>query len=78
MLAAAAAGGPVTVTAEPIDFPAPALHDGIRALLLAGGLTLTSEDEDFGGFSGLVLGKDCEDMVAVSDRGNWLTAKAHL
>jgi hypothetical protein len=40
-----------------------------------GGLILTSPSEDFGGLSGLSLGKNCEDLLAISDRGDWLAAK---
>ncbi len=40
-----------------------------------GGLTLTSPSEDFGGLSGLILGNNCQDLLAIGDRGDWLTAK---
>ena len=39
-----------------------------------GGLTLSSSTAQFGGFSGLVVGKDCGDMQAVSDDGQWFKA----
>lgn len=75
MLATAAQAGPVMVTAEPIDsFQRILSSTEFGPFTWRGGLTLTSETEDFGGFSGLVLGKDCESLLAVSDRGNWLQA----
>lgn len=40
-----------------------------------GGLTLTSSSKDFGGLSGLVISNNCQDLLAISDRGNWLSAK---
>lgn len=40
-----------------------------------GGLVLTSPDERFGGFSGLVLAPDGRRMLAVSDQGHWLAAE---
>lgn len=67
---------PVTVTAEPIaSFQRHASQDSFGPFIWRGGLTLTSEDARFGGFSGLVMGKDCEDLLAVSDRGVWLRAR---
>lgn len=76
VLAAGAEAKPLSVTAEPIDsFQRILSTTEFGPFSWRGGLTLTSEAEDFGGFSGLVLGKNCEDMVAVSDRGNWLEAK---
>lgn len=75
-LASAAGADAVTVTAEPIGFFQRLSSSGdFGALSWRGGLTLTSEAETFGGFSGLLLGQRCEDMLAVSDRGNWLQAR---
>jgi hypothetical protein len=76
VLATGAEAGPVSVEAEPIGYFQRFSSSGdFGALSWRGGLTLTSADQDFGGFSGLVLGASCEDMLAVSDRGNWLRAK---
>ena len=75
-LASAAGADAVTVTSEPIGFFQRLSSSGdFGALSWRGGLTLTSEAAAFGGFSGLLLGRDCEDMLAVSDRGNWLQAR---
>jgi hypothetical protein len=38
-----------------------------------GGLVLSSESENFGGWSGLVLGNDGESLLAVSDSGVWMS-----
>lgn len=76
VLASGAEAGPISVNSEPIGFFQRFSSSGdFGALAWRGGLTLTSDDKNFGGFSGLVLGPDCEDMLAVSDRGNWLQAK---
>jgi hypothetical protein len=75
-LATAAGADAVRVTSEPIAFfQRLSSSDDFGALTWRGGLTLTSEAEAFGGFSGLALGKNCEDMLAISDRGNWLQAR---
>jgi hypothetical protein len=39
-----------------------------------GGLVLRSESPNFGGWSGLALGANGKQLVAVSDAGNWMTA----
>ena len=38
-----------------------------------GGIELESDNEDFGGFSGLDVSADGKSFIAVSDRGHWLT-----
>ncbi len=42
-------------------------------LTFLGGLTLTSDNRHFGGFSGLEVSHDGKRFVSVSDRGHWLT-----
>ena len=44
-------------------------------LTFLGGLTLTSDDKNFGGFSGLEVSRDGKRFVSVSDRGHWLTGR---
>lgn len=39
-----------------------------------GGLVMTSPDERFGGFSGLIMSPDGRRLLAVSDEGYWLSA----
>ena len=68
--------GPVTVTAEPISsFLRLSTSDEFGSLHWRGGLTLSSPDPAFGGLSGLLLGKGCEEMLAVSDSGTWLKGR---
>lgn len=40
-----------------------------------GGMTMTSPDSRFGGFSGLVIAPDGRRFLAVSDEGNWLSGE---
>ncbi len=67
--------GPVTVDSASITF-APFLPGIVQfeQLEWRGGIVLSSEDERFGGYSGLVLSEDGSQLVAVSDRGRWFTA----
>ncbi|BCB18291.1 esterase-like activity of phytase family protein [Bosea sp. ANAM02] len=68
---------PVGVTARPIAAFEPRRPDQRRfgALQFRGGLVLSSGHTRFGGFSGLARLNGGRDLVAVSDRGYWLTAK---
>ena len=68
--------GTVTVTAEPISsFLRLSTSDEFGSLHWRGGLTLSSPDPAFGGLSGLLLDKGCEEMLAVSDSGTWLKGR---
>lgn len=62
----------VVVSAIPVGF---SLIDKSKAkfdkLIYRGGVELTSEDKNFGGFSGLVLGHLGKKIIIVSDRGRW-------
>jgi hypothetical protein len=44
-------------------------------LTFLGGLTLTSDNKDFGGFSGLEVSHNGKRFISVSDRGHWLTGR---
>ncbi len=44
-------------------------------LTFLGGLTLASDNRNFGGFSGLEVSRDGQRFVSVSDGGNWLTGR---
>lgn len=44
----------------------------IGALTYQGGLSLSSTDPAFGGFSGLIVSPDQSHLIAVSDDGSWL------
>ncbi len=66
----------ITISAEPIpEFQRLAATEAFGPFTWRGGLTLTSPAADFGGLSGLVIGKGCEELLAVSDMGHWLQAR---
>lgn len=67
----------VVVDARPIKAFLPRLPDQIRfgSLVFRSGLVLSSENEVFGGFSGLSRSADGSRIVAVSDSAHWLTAR---
>ncbi len=75
----AAAGAPnaepieITQIAVPLDVSDRA-RDTVGGLTFLGGFRLTSPHPDFGGWSGLWVSPDGQRMVAVGDRGHWLTA----
>ncbi len=66
----------IMVEAKPVIFDAldPA-RTSFGRLQWRGGLVLSSGYKKFGGFSGLVLNKNGNKMVAVSDRGKWMSAR---
>lgn len=74
-ITAAARAEPISVTTTPIpSFERLSSTVRFGPFEWRGGLTLASPDADFGGFSGLLLGTDCESLLAVSDAGHWLEA----
>lgn len=78
LLLAPAAAQAITldIGAEPISsFQRFLSPDKFGPFTWRGGLTLTSDRKAFGGLSGLVLGGRCEELLAVSDSGNWLRAR---
>lgn len=67
---------PVKVSASSVSFsPLEPWREKFGALSWRGGLVLSSENKNFGGFSGLVLNAGGNRMIAVSDRGWWLQAE---
>ncbi len=78
--AAPAAVGPpraIEIDAKPITSferltPGRRVHGRLE---FVGGLTLTSPDKDFGGWSGLVASEDGRRLLAISDRGSWLSVE---
>lgn len=79
VLALAAPGAraePIQIEATPIplnrELPA---ETTIGALRYLGGLELRADSPQFGGFSGLLVSADGRDLIALSDRGWWLTAE---
>jgi hypothetical protein len=67
----------ITVSARRLDSFRRGLGDTKRfgRLEFRGGLTMTSPDARFGGFSGLILAPDGHGFLAVSDEGNWLSGE---
>lgn len=70
-------GGPVSVSARPFSAFEPGNPTKTRfgQLVFRGGLVLTGSHPRFGGFSGLWRSPDGGQLVAVSDKGTWLTAR---
>ena len=68
---------PVAVSARPISAFEPRRPEQRRfgALQFRSGLVLSSSHPRFGGFSGLARLNGGRDLVSVTDRGYWLTAK---
>jgi hypothetical protein len=68
---------PITVKSSQITAFSPADPERRRfgELEFRSGLRLTSSHEDFGGLSGLWRAPDGVGLVAISDRGHWLTAR---
>jgi hypothetical protein len=63
----------ITQIAVPLDISNRA-RETVGDLTFMGGFRLTSPHPDFGGWSGLWVSPDGQRMVAVGDRGHWLTA----
>jgi len=75
---AALKAGPITIDASIIRNFARAEMDGAPTsgkLTFRGGLILSSPSPNFGGWSGLVVGKDAKTLLAVSDSGVWMTGR---
>lgn len=73
-LTAAPAAAPIVIGARPISSfsRTMAAQQQFGRLTFRGGLVLTSEVPDFGGWSGLVL-DEAGRLLMISDRGSWLT-----
>src|SRR5688572_23951447 len=67
---------PLEITARPLEHFAklnPAQRRFGR-LEYRGGLVLTSEQSDFGGLSDLVMSRDGQRILVISDQGHWVSA----
>ncbi|MBB3770861.1 hypothetical protein FHS55_001456 [Angulomicrobium tetraedrale] len=73
--AARAQAVPIKINATPIQRFLPTGSNRIGPLEFRGGLVLASPAREFGGLSGLVLDADGQGLVAVTDRGFWLTGR---
>ncbi len=65
----------ISVSASPRGFARFGNGGLPTGLTFLGGLTLTSDNKHFGGFSGLEVSRDGKRFVSVSDRGHWLTGR---
>ncbi len=75
-LTAAAHAEPVRITAFPLPLnPDNPAETRIGGLKYRGGLALSSDDPNFGGFSALGVSADGTRMIALSDRGRRLSAR---
>jgi len=74
--ASAEPGNAITIQSTKIDAFSPNATDVkiFGKLEFLGGLVLTSDDEDFGGFSGIRY-IDAAKFIAISDQGKWLTGE---
>jgi hypothetical protein len=70
------AGSPIAINARDIASFQPGRPETKRFgdLEFRGGVVLSSPNEDFGGWSGLVMAADGRSLLAVSDAGSWLRA----
>ena len=91
LVAAAGLVQPLRSVAEPIVAPNRSASVDVRAraidafkttelpqfgrLEFRGGVELTSSSRDFGGLSGLRMGRDGAQFVAITDKGNWFTGR---
>jgi hypothetical protein len=71
-MAAAQSGDPITIKSEPI--PRFGIGSTFGAVTYLGGAELTSEDDRFGGFSGLAIYPETNRVIAATDQGEWLEA----
>jgi len=65
----------ISLTATARNFARFGIGNLPSGLTFLGGLTLTSDSRNFGGFSGLEVSRDGQRFVSVSDGGNWLTGR---
>ncbi|MEM8877089.1 MAG: esterase-like activity of phytase family protein [Pseudomonadota bacterium] len=72
----AQADDPVTITSEPITRFG--IGNTFGALTYLGGAVLSSDDERFGGFSGLSVDAETGRVIAVTDQGAWLQATLRI
>lgn len=67
-------GRPITVDAIAVVLdPAHPEQRRVGDLTYLGGLEIRSKDKSFGGYSGMTISPDGTQLLAISDRGTWLT-----
>ncbi len=72
---AAAGDNAITLSTTPRSFSRFGIGKMSSELTFLGGLTLTSDNRSFGGFSGLDVTRDGQRFISVSDQGHWLTGR---
>lgn len=76
MFGSAAWAEPLEITAVPLaSFQTFGSSGSFGPLSWRGGLSLESDASAFGGFSGLALQDNCEQMLAISDAGRWFRTR---
>jgi hypothetical protein len=69
-------GDHVTVTAVPIErFAGKAIGEPVQSLVWRGGLALISQDDTFGGLSGVTFTSQARHLAFVTDRGYFVTGQ---
>jgi hypothetical protein len=67
---------PIEIRSRPFDFNRlDVAQQRFGELEWRGGLILTSPNRAFGGFSGISLSPDGKQLLAISDRGGWMSAQ---
>lgn len=67
---------PVEITPRPVPLnPYDTAQVRVGALSFRGGLELESPDHRFGGLSGLLVSGDGTELTAITDQGQWLSAR---
>jgi hypothetical protein len=65
----------ITITSTPVrSFQNLSTNTTFGPFTWRGGLSLKSAAPKFGGFSGLALSNNCQDLLAISDAGRWFKA----
>lgn len=68
--------GPIELSTSPVQFNSEDRRQEQAARLIwRGGFEITSEDDRLGGLSGLLVSADGTELLAVSDRGRWFSAR---
>lgn len=68
---------PITAQQVPLNQENPAITQ-VGELHYVAGWALTSESDDFGGWSGMVVSEGGTSLVAINDKGDWLKARLSL
>ncbi len=67
----------INAAAIPLNHDDPGLKT-VGELTYVSGWVLTAENKNFGGFSSMLVAPDARSLIALSDKGDWLTASLNL